>query len=171
VLESIEPPQTSVISPETAFFMTSMLRDVVSYGTGRRARAVGLPVAGKTGTTNDYRDAWFIGYSKGLLAGVWVGFDDMKPMGQGGGHGETGSTAASPIWADFVKYALSKYPSEGFDPAPEGIVTYSVDAFTGAIVEEGSGSANTYQEHFRSGTAPTEPLLPMLQETEKKDFD
>lgn len=99
IIESNEPQSREVISPETARLVTSMMQDVVRYGTGWRAKAIGRPSAGKTGTTNDFRDAWFIGYTTGLLAGVWVGMDDVSPIGPA----ETGSKAASPIWVEFMK--------------------------------------------------------------------
>jgi penicillin-binding protein 1A len=191
VLESNEPPGERVITPETAFLVTSMLKDVISYGTGWKARSLSGIAAGKTGTTNDYRDAWFIGYTPSLLAGVWVGLDDMKPLGQG----ETGSVAAAPVWANFMKYALGKYPPEIFEQ-PEGIVSVKVNASTGAIVsgpegpkiQAGQGSQSTpglapgqsapsqekgqYEEYYLKGSEPppSQPL-PVSPEPEKWDYD
>jgi len=81
VLEANEPEIEQAISPQTAFLITSMMEDVVKYGTGWRAKSLGVPVAGKTGTTNDYRDAWFVGYTSNLVASVWVGFDNSRPLG------------------------------------------------------------------------------------------
>jgi len=95
IVESCDPDPQEVISPQTAFLITSMMEDVVRYGTGWRARALGRPVAGKTGTTNDYKDAWFVGYTPDLVASVWVGFDNLKSLGSQ----ETGARAASPIWS------------------------------------------------------------------------
>ena len=82
VLENNQPEGSRVVSPQTAFLATSMLEDVVEYGTAKRAKSLGIPVAGKTGTTNDYNDAWFIGYTTELAAGVWVGFDNMRSLGK-----------------------------------------------------------------------------------------
>jgi penicillin-binding protein 1A len=146
VLESNEPEADEVISPQTAFLMTSMMEDVVRHGTGWRAKALGRPVAGKTGTTNDYRDAWFVGYTKDLVATVWVGFDDMRPLGPL----ETGARAASPIWVSFMKNAAKGDPQE-FHPPEEGIVSCSIDPATGLLSrDDGAG----LQEYFQKGTEP-----------------
>jgi len=172
VLESHEPPGERVISAETAFLVTSMLRDVINYGTGWKARSLSGVAAGKTGTTNDYRDAWFIGYTPNLLAGVWVGLDDMKPLG----HGETGSVAAAPVWVNFMKYALSKYPPEVFEQ-PQGIVSVTVDASTGEIVSDTAPEnfffpESRYTEYYQIGSEPpsSEPL-PVMPEPERWDYD
>ena len=90
ILESNEPEPEQAISPQTSFLITSMMEDVVKYGTGWRAKALGVPVAGKTGTTNDYKDAWFVGYSSNLVSCVWVGFDNFKTLGCPGDRGEGG---------------------------------------------------------------------------------
>ena len=109
IIESQEPQGEPVVSPETSYLLTSMLQDVVAYGTGWRIREVGRPVAGKTGTTNDYIDAWFVGYTPNLAAGVWVGYDNEKSLGPQ----ETGSRAASPIWTAMMKEALKGFPWNG----------------------------------------------------------
>jgi penicillin-binding protein 1A len=145
VLESNEPEAQQVISPETAFLVTSMMEDVVRYGTGWRAKALGRPVAGKTGTTNEYRDAWFVGYTPDLLAAVWVGFDDMRPLGPQ----ETGARAASPIWVSFMKNVKSG-ESQNF-PVPEGIVSYPIDPATGLLAKD---EAAAIREFFKEGTEP-----------------
>lgn len=146
VLESNEPEAEEVISPQTAFLITSMMEDVVRQGTGWRAKALGRPVAGKTGTTNDYRDAWFVGYTKDLVATVWVGFDDMRPLGPL----ETGARAAAPIWVSFMKSAVKGDPQE-FYPPDEGIVSCSIDPATGLLSrDEESG----LEEYFQKGTEP-----------------
>lgn len=147
VIESNEPEGEQVISPETAFLITSMMEDVINYGTGWRVKALGRPVAGKTGTTNDYRDAWFAGYTPDIVACVWVGFDDMKPLG----NQETGAKAASPIWLNFVKSIDSGDPI-GFS-VPEGIVSYYVDPSNGLLVSDPSQGI---KEYFRKGTEPRE---------------
>ncbi len=147
VIESNEPEGEQVISPEVAFLITSMMEDVVNYGTGWRVKALGRPVAGKTGTTNDYRDAWFAGYTSDIVACVWVGFDDMKPLG----HQETGAKAASPIWLNFVRSIDSGDPV-GF-PVPEGIVSYYIDPSNGLLVSDPSQGI---KEYFRRGNEPKE---------------
>jgi len=116
VLESNSPMTEPVISAESAFLITTMLEDVINYGTGTAVKALGRPAAGKTGTTNDYKDAWFVGYTPELLAGVWVGYDDMKPLG----NKETGGRAAAPIWLRFMSAVLSGKDITDFEP-PEGI--------------------------------------------------
>lgn len=170
IVLSYQPQNKRVMSPETAFLATSMMQDVVNYGTGWRAKAVGKPVAAKTGTTDEYRDAWFIGYSKNLLCGVWVGFDDMSPLGKE----ETGSRAAGPIWVAFMKEALRGQPPEWFEP-PEGIVSYWVDTTTGLRVKEPAGRplATYYREYFRRGTEPPlqEPLPLWQVAPETLDYD
>ncbi len=126
VLEENKPKLTQAISPQTAYLMTSLLKSVVEEGTGRRVRALKRPCAGKTGTTNDVRDAWFIGFTPDLIAGTWVGFDDEKPLGK---H-ETGAVAASPIWLNFMREALEGTPLKTFS-IPEGIVFTKIDPETG----------------------------------------
>jgi penicillin-binding protein 1A len=147
ILESNEPEAEEAISPQTAFLITSMLEDVVRYGTGWRAKTLGVPVAGKTGTTNDYRDAWFVGYTARLVSAVWVGFDDMRSLGSQ----ETGARAASPIWANFMKNFASGEP-EDF-PVPEGIVSYMIDPSTGLLARDASSGI---KEYFKEGTEPKE---------------
>lgn len=145
VFESNDPEGEQVISPDTAFLITSMMQDVVNYGTGWRAKALGRPVAGKTGTTNDYRDAWFVGYTPGIVSCVWVGFDDMRPLG----NQETGARAASPIWVNFMK-TLETEEAVGFS-LPEGIVSYPIDPANGLLArDENSG----LKEYFKIGTQP-----------------
>jgi penicillin-binding protein 1A len=157
ILENNEPRGRKVISPQTAFLITSMLEDVVKYGTGWRARALKRPVAGKTGTTNDYRDAWFVGYTPELAAGVWVGFDDHRQLGEK----ETGSKAAAPIWVSFMKEALAIISPFGKDgkgvakpfPIPEGIIAAVIDPLTGLLATDES---EKMIEYFKEGTAPVE---------------
>lgn len=108
----------------TAYQVTSILEGVVQRGTGTAVREVGKPVAGKTGTTNDGRDAWFVGYTPGLVVLVWVGFDDGTP------HGLSGASAALPIWATFMRQAQDAYPSSPFT-VPAGVVAIDIDATNG----------------------------------------
>ncbi len=136
------------ISPETSFVITSLMQSVVQSGTGRRALAVGRPVAGKTGTTNDMKDAWFVGYIPQLVAGVWVGYDQEKSLGSAG----SGGHAAAPIWTEFMQKAVVGIPVEGFT-VPKGVISLSIDPATGGIVPDWSpGSA---REYFIKGTEPT----------------
>ncbi len=141
-----EPIQA--ISPENAYIITNLLQEVVRDGTGWRARSLGRPVAGKTGTTNDQRDAWFIGYSPYLLTGVYVGVDQPTPMGRF----ETGSRAALPIWVDYRKEVENDYPVQDFT-RPPGIVTARIDARSGLLAP--SGMEETYFLPFKAGTEPT----------------
>ncbi|SPQ00621.1 Penicillin-binding protein 1 [Candidatus Sulfobium mesophilum] len=165
VLESNEPNPEQTISPQTSFLITSMMQDVIKYGTGWRAKALGVPVAGKTGTTNDYKDAWFVGYSSGLVSCVWVGFDSFKTLGSL----ETGARAASPIWVSFMQNALHGN-SEGFSQ-PEGIVTAVIDPKTGLLSRDESG----IREFFKDGSQPKQ-LSPSksiweVKEPQQIDFD
>lgn len=116
ILEQNYPVVQDVISVRTARTMTSMLREVVLHGTGIAATRLKYPVAGKTGTTNDFTDAWFIGFSTDITCGVWVGFDEKKTLG----NKETGARAALPIWMDFMAAALPRFgPAKDFLPIPE----------------------------------------------------
>lgn len=144
ILETNEPESEQVISPQTSFLITSMMEDVVKYGTGWRAKSLGVPVAGKTGTTNDYKDAWFVGYTSNLVASVWVGFDNSRPLGSL----ETGARAASPIWVSFMSGAV-RGQAEPFS-MPEGIVNGLIDPKTGLISRDDSG----LREYFKEGTQP-----------------
>ena len=149
ILENNEPAGTKVISPQTAFLTTSMLEDVVEYGTARRARAMKRVIAGKTGTTNDFKDAWFIGYTPELTSAVWVGFDDLRQLG----NKETGARAALPIWMSFMGEILPAIGSEGKSfPVPEGVVTAVIDPLTGLLA---TNTSEKLMEFFKQGTAPT----------------
>jgi penicillin-binding protein 1A len=103
-----------VMDPITAYQITSMLQGVVQRGTATQALVLGRPVGGKTGTTNDYRSAWFMGFSPKLVVGIFVGFDDNRSLG----NGETGAVAAVPIFVEFMQEALKSYPPDDF-PAPK----------------------------------------------------
>ena len=143
-----ETEPVEAISHENAYIITSLLQEVVADGTGWRARALGRPVAGKTGTTNKQKDAWYLGYSPYLLTGVYVGFDQPSPMGRF----ETGSRAASPIWVNYRKEVEEDYPVQDFQ-RPPGIVTARIDAESGLLAP--SGIDNTYFLPFKAGTEPT----------------
>ena len=138
-----------VLSPQVNYQMVSLLQGVVQRGTGWRAKKLHRNVAGKTGTSNDQRDAWFLGFSNDLVAGVFVGFDKPHTLGR---H-ETGSRAAAPIWVDFMGQALKKEPEHQFQQ-PDGLVTVRIDAKTGKLAA--SWSKDTLFEVFRKGNAPTQ---------------
>lgn len=113
-LEVNYPDVKDVISPRTARIMTSLLREVVLHGTGFQASKLKHPLAGKTGTTNDFTDAWFVGFSPSITCGVWIGFDEKKTLGKK----ESGALAALPVWIDFMKVALKGRDNEDFTPPP-----------------------------------------------------
>jgi penicillin-binding protein 1A len=121
------------------------MKEVVQYGTAARANALGRPVAGKTGTNQDFRDGWFIGYSPRVVTGVWVGYDDQRSMGSG----ETGATTALPIWVRYMQQALRSDPVDDFE-APEGITFSMIDPKTG----KASSRPNALREAFIAGTEP-----------------
>ena len=132
-----------VMSPEVAYTVTNMLESVVQHGTGRRVRALQRPAAGKTGTTNNFHDAWFIGYTPEIVAGVWVGFDNHASLGKR----ESGGRVAAPVWLAFMQEALQGQPVTDF-PIPPGIrfVRQAVQEETGAITRTPEG--NPYFEVF-----------------------
>ncbi len=146
------PKPKRVVSAPVAFVVTDMLRDVVRRGTGRRVgRALPeRPVAGKTGTTNDYNDAWFLGYTPQIATGVWVGFDELKTLGKR----ETGARAAAPIWTQYMQAALADQPRIPFTAPPE-IRWRRVDQRTGMLPRPGE-EEGVYIECFAPGSEPTE---------------
>jgi penicillin-binding protein 1A len=150
VLESYEPQPVEAIDPTTAYLVTSLLESVVKEGTGRGALSLGKPVAGKTGTTNNYVDAWFMGYAPSIVTGVWVGYDNPKASL---GDRETGARAALPIWVPVMARALANKPAEDFTPTQD-IVSVKIDPETGLLAREGSADAIT--DEFRKGTEPTQ---------------
>jgi penicillin-binding protein 1A len=139
-----------LIRPENAYVMTSVLRGVVEdkKGTAGRARAIGRDVAGKTGSTNNYFDAWFIGYTPQIVTGVWVGFDKERSIGKG----EVGGRAALPIWVDYMKAAHEGLPQMTFQ-VPPGIVFANVDTDTGKLAT--AGTKEVLRQAFVEGTEPT----------------
>jgi penicillin-binding protein 1B len=152
VLEQHQSPQpTRVVHEEAAYLVSSMLKSVLKEGTAAGAGAMGFTAeaAGKTGTTNDYRDAWFAGFTPSLLCVVWVGFDDNTPVGL------SGTRAALPIWVDFMKAALAGQPATEFPPPPEGLVFVEIDRDTGLLAQP--GCPRTRSEVFVAGTEPREP--------------
>jgi membrane carboxypeptidase/penicillin-binding protein len=165
VLYDAEPRSTRAIQETTAFLMSTMLADVVNAGTGSRARRLGftLPAAGKTGTTNEFDDAWFVGYTPRIVAGVWVGFDQPRTIMPNG----FAADIAVPIWARFMKVATSGDKPEWFTP-PAGITTATVCRISGKLATAGCESVDVvddhgqlerrsmvYTEYFARGTEPT----------------
>jgi penicillin-binding protein 1B len=145
----LDAPRT-IARPDTTFLVTNMMRSVLNEGTGASARAAGFTqdAAGKSGTTNDLRDAWFVGFTPEVLTVVWVGLDDNQPLGL------SGTQAALPIWTTFMMRALGGRTSGGFE-APEGVVFVDIDRDTGKVAVP--GCPRVFHESFLAGTAPTEP--------------
>jgi penicillin-binding protein 1A len=138
-----------VLDPRVAFVMSHLMKEVVTYGTGHEATNLGRPAAGKTGTTNDYIDAWFMGFTTHVVTGVWVGFDNQKSIGRL----ETGARAALPIWLSFMREAVKPYPANDFT-IPPGVTFATIDATSGKL--SSSNSSNSIKEAFIEGTEPTE---------------
>jgi penicillin-binding protein 1A len=138
-----------VLTPQNVWLMTSMMRDVIQRGTGRKARVLGrTDLAGKTGTTNDQKDAWFSGFNHALVTTAWVGFDKLEPLGRG----ETGGRAALPMWIDYMAVALRGVKEQKQEP-PEGLVTVRIDPATGLLA--GSGQTDAIFETFREANVPS----------------
>jgi len=142
-------PAEQVVDPVNAFLITNLMKGVIEHGTGRRARALGRPAAGKTGTTNKQVDAWFMGFTPQVLTGVWTGRDTPTSMGRR----ETGARAALPTWLAAMKAFHKGKPKKDFQP-PAGIEWVAIDPKTGLL--PGPDSEDIYLEAFRAGTAPTE---------------
>jgi penicillin-binding protein 1B len=142
-------PLRRVSRADTTYLVTNMLRSVIDEGTGAGARAAGfsLDAAGKTGTTNDLRDAWFVGFTRQLLTVVWVGHDDNQPLSL------SGTQAALPIWTEFMKSALAGRADQRFE-VPDGVTFVEIDQDTGKLALP--GCPRTYNESFLSGTEPIE---------------
>lgn len=138
-----------VMDPRVAYVMTHLMKEVVAYGTGHAAQGLGRAAAGKTGTTNDYVDAWFMGFTPQVVTGVWTGFDNRRTMASG----ETGARAALPIWLSFMQEAVKSYPDEDFQ-IPAGVVFASIDPISGKLAAPNSSTA--IREAFIEGTQPTE---------------
>jgi penicillin-binding protein 1A len=142
---SDDPDQ--VLDPRVAYVMTNLMKEVVAYGTGHDAKALGRAAAGKTGTTSDCIDAWFMGFTPNVVTGVWVGFDNQKSIGRN----ETGARAALPIWLSFMKDAVKNYPDTDFI-IPAGVTFASIDAQTGKLAP--ANSSRAIKEAFIEGTEP-----------------
>ncbi|MBK7952057.1 MAG: PBP1A family penicillin-binding protein [Deltaproteobacteria bacterium] len=152
-------PDNQVLPPADAYLMCDMLQAVVREGTGAALAKHGRTFAGKTGTTNEYSDAWFVGFSPEITTGVWVGNDDNLVLGRG----ETGGTTALPIWGDFMKVAVAPYPNHDFE-APADIEFRRVDKVSGLLAD--ASTQDAYFQPFRAGTAPEQTFTE--QTVEKK---
>jgi penicillin-binding protein 1B len=143
------PELRAIARPDTTFLVTHMMRSVINEGTGAGARSRGfaLDAAGKSGTTNDLRDAWFVGFTPELLTVVWVGFDDNTPLGL------SGTQAALPIWTEFMKDALAGHQSIPFQ-VPDGVSFVDIDRDTGKLAQP--WCPRIYNEAFLAGTEPLE---------------
>jgi len=146
----IPPAVNPVLSPAIAYVTTSMLKDVLVYGTAKSLRGFSRerPAAGKTGTTDDYRDAWFIGYTPQMITGVWAGYDKPTPMGRG----FTGGAICAPIWGRFMRSALADKPAVDF-PKPDSVVSVQIDPTTGDLATPDCPKKR--EEFYVSGTQPT----------------
>ncbi|WP_231511775.1 penicillin-binding protein 1A [Chondromyces apiculatus] len=143
------PPSHRAMEESEAYVLTNVLTSVVRDGTGKAARALGRPIAGKTGTSNQAKDTWFVGYSTDLACAVWTGYDDAAPLGTG----EAGASAALPAFIEFMKKVHDKRPVTDF-PAPRGIVRVKIDPNTGLLAYEGQEDA--IEEVFLAGTEPSD---------------
>ncbi len=152
------------LDPQNAYLMTNVLQGVVLRGTGYSLSSLGRPLGGKTGTTNDYVDAWFVGFSPSLAVGVWVGFDTPKSLG----YGETGGRAALPIWKGFAEAQFKGTPIEGFS-VPQGIEFVRIDAKSGLL--PGVNSEKIITEAFKEGTAPSETTPDFVDESGYEIFN
>jgi penicillin-binding protein 1A len=144
-VHQVHVEREQILSEQVAFQMVTMLQDVVDRGTGASARRLGVrgPVGGKTGSTNDYRDAWFVGFSSSVVAGVWVGFDQPEQIQAGG----SGARVALPIWADFMRRVAQRLPAEPFAP-PADLHSQELCLISYQRPVEG---CPTYIEHFKDG--------------------
>jgi penicillin-binding protein 1A len=149
LLEENQPVAKEVMRADVAYLITDVLTGVIKHGTAFKARKLGRPLAGKTGTTNDCTDAWFIGYTPSLAVGVWVGYDEKKSLGKR----ETGAEAALPIWMNFMEKALKDKPVEDFQ-ATSNIVTVAIDRETG--LRATPDCTDVILESFVAGTEPKE---------------
>jgi penicillin-binding protein 1A len=144
--DHIAEPQ-EVMRPETAYVLTNVMKGVVEHGTGARARVLKRPLAGKTGTSSEATDVWFVGFTPNLVAGVWIGYDVKRSLGSA----ETGSRLALPLWINFMQKALGDLPPDDF-PVPENVIAIPVDYMTGLPVPRDEKGA--ILEYFIKGTEP-----------------
>ena len=163
-LETHVPEPREAISKESAYLITSMMEDVIQKGTGQAAKGLGRPLAGKTGTTNNFTDAWFVGGAPNLVTGVWVGFDEIRTIGER----EAGARAALPIWINYMKKALEPLPVMPFT-VPGGVITVKIDPATGLLAPDGTGQG--VNEVFLKGTEPTQQAAAKSSPSQFFKFD
>ena len=156
---AVTHPET--LSEETAYMMVNLLNGVVTSGTARKALELNKTVSGKTGTTNSYRDAWFVGFTPEVVTGVWVGLDEFKTMGRG----QYGGEVALPIWIDVMAHALEGYPPSEYEK-PTDIKLMKVDSLTGKLAREGQPGVKV---PFLKGTEPEEEA-PIQGAVDAADF-
>jgi len=163
VLESTTAGELTedVMDEETAFVMVNLMQDVVRAGTARAALELKVPLAGKTGTTNGYRDAWFVGYTPELITSAWVGMDDFTQLGKG----QYGGEIALPIWIHYMKAALEQYPPSEYEK-PRQVTFERIDSKSGKLAREGETGTKVA---FKKGTEPTE-YAPSAGQVDAADF-
>lgn len=150
IIEENYPDKKKVLEKETAYIINYMMQGVVKYGTGARAKKLEAPIGGKTGTTDDFTDAWFIGFSPSISVGVWVGYDVKKNLGRE----ETGGRTASPIFVNFMEKYLEKYPEPQEFKKPSGVILRKIDKYTGKIFND--ECYYPFWEAFIRGTEPVD---------------
>jgi len=150
IIDENYPERKQVVDKNIAFIMNYMLQGVVKYGTGWRARYLEAPIGGKTGTTDDYTNAWFIGFSSSVTIGVWIGFDITKSLG----NDETGSRAAAPVFVSFMEKYLNKYKEPQQFRKPSGIIMVDIDKITGKLLI--ADCIYPFKDAFVTGTEPLE---------------
>ena len=163
LLENL-PEEEETLSAATCFVITHIMKGVLERGTAQNAKISGLEAAGKTGTTNDNTDAWFIGYTSSVVCGVWVGFDDKTRIG----YGMTGGRVSAPIWRDFFQKIISagKIELPTFFPVPKGVVLAGIDPTTGMLAT--GGESGSFVEAFLAGTEPKQTYQAQAPQTEEK---
>ena len=163
IVHEVDSTRELILSPQVAFQMVTMLEDVVARGTGASARQWGVrgAVGGKTGTTNDYHDAWFVGFNSSVVVGVWVGFDQPERIIAGG----TGARVALPIWADFMRRTVRRLPAEQF-VAPDGLEPREICRVSYLRAVQ---SCPTYTEYFKEGDDIPSKLCPLHEGTFKQE--
>jgi len=154
--------ENQVYDERLAYLMSNLLRGVIQNGTGKGTRDISQFIGGKTGTTNNFIDAWFLGFSSKLVTGVWTGFDNNKTLG----WGETGAKSALPIWKAFMRLGLKRFGEYDF-ATPNGIVNVSIEKETGKLAN--SDSSNTIMEAFVEGTQPG--IESKLSDKENQELD
>ncbi|MBF0202774.1 MAG: PBP1A family penicillin-binding protein [Desulfamplus sp.] len=160
IVEEAYSKKEKVIDMSTAYIMTNMMESVVQSGTATKAKELGRPAAGKTGTTNDIHDALFVGYTPRYTTGVWVGFDKDKSLGSG----ESGAKSALPIWLEYMKGALEGKSVMSFN-VPEGVVFHNVNPATGFLSDGEYGEV--ISECFKEDTLPTRSFVPTSEESDE----